>query len=1033
MVSEELARAQRLVGRILDDKFRLRGCIGIGGSGAVYKADQIALGRTVAVKILSEELTADPRLVKRFHDEALAASRLNHPNTVSVIDCGQTPDGLLYIVMEYLRGPTLTNLLSREHPLPVPRVLGIVIQVLAGIEEAHLAGVVHADLKCDNIVVEQRRTGQDQVKVVDFGIARLVNAPRDGEDRNICGTPEYMAPEIIAGAPPSFASDLYAVGIVLYELLAGQTPFVGGSAVDILTRHLKQEPPPLTQRGRERLGGVQALVNRALAKKPGDRFADAAEMRDALEETGRTLETALRPSPLADEVVCAGCGERASVRFRFCPECGQPRRALTATAEVPAPAPGGLPGPGGGVVEVEPGPLFPLPLVGRDVALDQLCDFLAGRTEAPALLLVGDPGSGRTALLREAYARCAEAAGLTIYQADADPSGLGATLYPMRALIATLLDLPPVCAREDLDAAAVARGMSPRDVPGLAELFGHPSELSELEPPIRRREIVAAAARTLAAEAERGATAVVFEDADRYDPPSLELVRRMAERRIGTARVIVVLDEEYARTWPADCVRVRLEPLDADDLAFLVGQLARAGMTGLPSILQLTDITGGVAGHVEHLLRFLAEGGDLEHAPTTMPDLVVARLGLLPRQTSLALQAAAVFGAEAALDATARLAALGELSREALAVAERGGLVVVDGELVRFSSVLIRDVVYDSTPAHVRRQLHVAAIDELVAQGAPPAVLGPHHEAAGHRAEAVTHLVAAGDQAARQLDERGAADLYQRALVQARHSLTAGDLSPATLVTVSIKLAEALRLVGELALARGVLHEAETWGDQGPRLSALLQRASGQLAAAETEPTAAIPHLQRAVGAAIATGDGELIAETYLDLAGVMIRVDKSTGARRELEEAIDMVTLGEGPGAGRGPRNLWRLTLKLAQLAMAEGDLARAVQLGELTLAHAQRVNARAGAARVQSLLAQCHDKLGDGVRADRHRRAAVEELRRMGDRRGTAELLLYGTSPGRTLMRISPEVLHEARELAHEVGWTEGEERARAASHER
>jgi len=133
MVSEELARAQRLVGRILDDKFRLRACIGIGGSGAVYKADQIALGRTVAVKILSEELTADPRLVKRFHDEALAASRLNHPNTVSVIDYGQTPDGLLYIVMEYLRGPTLTHLLAKEHPLPVVRVLGIVSQVLAGI------------------------------------------------------------------------------------------------------------------------------------------------------------------------------------------------------------------------------------------------------------------------------------------------------------------------------------------------------------------------------------------------------------------------------------------------------------------------------------------------------------------------------------------------------------------------------------------------------------------------------------------------------------------------------------------------------------------------------------------------------------------------------------------------------------------------------------------------------------------------------------------------------------------------------------
>jgi serine/threonine-protein kinase len=1022
MVSEELARAQRLVGRILDDKFRLRACIGIGGSGAVYKADQIALGRTVAVKILSEELTADPRLVKRFHDEALAASRLNHPNTVSVIDYGQTPDGLLYIVMEYLRGPTLTHLLSREHPLPLARILAIVSQVLSGIEEAHLAGVVHADLKCDNIVVDQRRSGQDQVKVVDFGIARLVNAPRDGEDRNICGTPEYMAPEIISGAPPSFASDLYAVGIVLYELISGQTPFVGGTAVDILTRQLKQEPPPLALGSREAGPALPALVARSLAKKPADRFGDAAQMRDAVEElVGIGLATTRIPT-ITDEVVCGGCGGRSSTSFRFCPECGQARQPVAPPIEVPLAL--------GALAEVAPPVVFPLPMVGRDAALDQVCDFLMGKSVAPALLVVGDPGSGRTKLLQEAYERVAEAAGVTVYQADADPSGLAGTLYPMRALVATILQLPPVCSRDDLDAAAAARGMSPRDVPGLAELFGHPSELSELEAPIRRREIVASASRALAVEAEHGPTAVTFEDADRYDPPSLELVRRMVERRGGNARVVVVLEEEHARTWPTDCIRVRLEPLDADDLAFIVGQMARSGQPGLPSVLQLTEITGGVPAHVEHLLRYLVEGGAVEHAPAALADLVAARLTTLPRDTLVALQSVAVFGTEAAPDSVARISALADGTTAALQVAAQQGLIQTTDDVLRFSGALVRDVVYDCTPAHVRRLLHVAAIDELVAQGAPAGVLGWHHEAANQRAEAVTHLVPAGDLAARQLDEAGASNLYQRALVAARHALTAGDLAPATLVTISIKLAEALRMTGELALARGVLHEAETWGDQGPRLSALLLRASGQLAAAENEPSAAVPHLQRSVGAAIATGDGELIGETYLDLAAVLIRTGKAAAARRELEEAIDMVTLGEGGDSARGPRNLWRLTLKLAQLAVTDQDFTRAVAVGRMTLTQAQRVNARAGAARVQSLLAQCHERLGNASDAEHHRREAVQELRRMGDRRGTAELLLYGTSPGRTLMRISPEVLHEARELAHEVGWTEGEERARAAT---
>lgn len=178
-VQEQVNRSLKLVGRVLGDKFRLTACIGIGGSGAVYKADQIALGRTVAVKLLNEELSADARMIRRFRDEAMSASRLNHPNCVSIIDYGQSPDGLLYLAMEYVKGPTLTQLLVNENPLPVDRVIDVVAQSLAGIEEAHLAGVVHADLKADNIIIDQRRADRDVVKIVDFGIARLVTGVRD--------------------------------------------------------------------------------------------------------------------------------------------------------------------------------------------------------------------------------------------------------------------------------------------------------------------------------------------------------------------------------------------------------------------------------------------------------------------------------------------------------------------------------------------------------------------------------------------------------------------------------------------------------------------------------------------------------------------------------------------------------------------------------------------------------------------------------------------------------------------------------------
>jgi hypothetical protein len=211
-----------------------------------------------------------------------------------------------------------------------------------------------------------------------------------------------MAPELIGGAPPSVATDLYAVGIVAYEMLTGQTPFVGGSAIDILSRQLKLEPRP-PGKVVAIASAIDELVMTALAKRPGDRYADAAAMRAA-------IAAQLTPARSSAGYVCAACGAQAAAEFRFCPECGQPRKALSTTAEMAA--------ANGALSEVRPSKTWPLALVGRDDELDRVIDFLAGRAIAPALLVIGDAGSGKTALLREAYDRVADAAGVTIYQAD---------------------------------------------------------------------------------------------------------------------------------------------------------------------------------------------------------------------------------------------------------------------------------------------------------------------------------------------------------------------------------------------------------------------------------------------------------------------------------------------------------------------------------------------------------------------------------------------------------------------------------------
>lgn len=1003
--SDDLARAMRMVGRVLDDKYRLRSCIGIGGSGAVYKADQIALGRTVAIKILREDLAADARLVKRFQDEALAASRLNHPNTVSIIDYGQTPEGLLYLVMEHLRGPTLTYLLARHKPLPVARVLDIIAQVLSGLEEAHLAGVVHADIKSDNIVVESRRTGVDQVKVVDFGIARLVTAPLEGEDRSVCGTPEYMAPELIAGAAPGFASDLYAVAVVMYELLIGETPFVGGSAVDILTRQLKLAAPAPSSKRSDIPAAVDDVVGRGLAKRTADRYSSAAEMRAAVEGAARGTRAA--PS---SEIECAACGARSLKPFRFCPECGHPRELSAPIAAADQPS------------QPSPPPIFPLPLVGREGAIKAVARYLTGVTDGVGLLVVGDAGTGRSAVLAAAYQKLGQADGLTIYQAGADPTGLASPLYPVRAVVATILQLPPVCGRDELDHAALDHGLAERDLPGLAELFGHPSELADLETVVRRREVIAAAVRVLISEAARGPTAVVFEDVEAYDEMSLDVLRELCNRSRGEVRIVATVDPVKAIAWGVRLLRVELGPLDRAEVATLAAHVATAGMTGAPNAALLYQATGGVPAHVDQLLHFVAEGGEAEGAPAALADLIAARLSTLDRDALIACQAVAVFGREAVRADAALVSSLGEAFDHALAQPTARGLLRDEGEVIGFTSALIRNVVYDATPARVRRELHAAAVEVVAASARSSAVIGHHHDAAGHRTAASRLLADAGDDYARQLDDAGAAALYQRALIDARAAVAAGELPPAAMVAISIRLADALRACERLPLARGVLTEAESWGELDPRLTALLLRASGHLAAAEKgQITAAVPFLEKAIGAAIASGDGNLIADAYVDLATVLIRIGKSAEATRELEEAIDLVTLGDGARSRRAPNHLWQVVIKLAQLAAAEGDHRRAAELAEVALLQAQRVHARVGAARAQSLLAGAYDRLGKPELAAGHRKAAVEELRRLGDRRATAELLLRATSTGGSLLRIDPASMREALQLAYESGWAE------------
>jgi serine/threonine protein kinase len=257
--------------------------LGSGGMGTVHSAVQRAQGTRVALKRPHPEFAADPHVSRRFRAEALAGGRLDHGNIARVIDFGGR-DGALFLVMEYVPGIGLDELVILEGPMEPRLAIEVCCQILAALEVAHTAGIIHADIKSGNIVVEPRTTAGPRVRLIDFGLARFCSEPELEGDRLLSGTPCYLAPELIRSGLPTVASDLYAAGVILYELLTGSTPFRGGSSEDILQRQLADAvvPPSLRSPEQDIPSALDDVVVRALAKDPAARFATAASFADAL-------------------------------------------------------------------------------------------------------------------------------------------------------------------------------------------------------------------------------------------------------------------------------------------------------------------------------------------------------------------------------------------------------------------------------------------------------------------------------------------------------------------------------------------------------------------------------------------------------------------------------------------------------------------------------------------------------------------------------------------------------------------------------
>ncbi|MFT5434000.1 MAG: serine/threonine protein kinase [Myxococcota bacterium] len=292
-----------LIGRTIGGRYRMDECIGRGGMGAVYRAVQLSVNRAVAIKILRPQFARNLDQVKRFQTEMRAASTLEHPHSIRVYDSGQSDDGALYMVTELLEGEPLSELLFREGRVAPERVVTVACQVLKSLSEAHARGIIHRDMKPENVFLKRVHGEDIFVKVLDFGIAKVVDATdeqRVTTTGTVVGTPLYMSPEQARGREVDHTTDLYSLGAVLWEMLAGEPPFKGDSAMAVMMAHVQAPLPPMRLDpdpllGRGGLNKLENLVIRCMAKDPGERPQSADELRAALEEC--VAQGVARPTP----------------------------------------------------------------------------------------------------------------------------------------------------------------------------------------------------------------------------------------------------------------------------------------------------------------------------------------------------------------------------------------------------------------------------------------------------------------------------------------------------------------------------------------------------------------------------------------------------------------------------------------------------------------------------------------------------------------------------------------------------------------
>jgi tetratricopeptide (TPR) repeat protein len=861
-----LPRARELaVSEVLDGKYRILGTLGAGGMGNVYAARRLALGDAVAIKTLLPGLDSSETR-RRFLREAQAAASIRHPNVIQILDFGGT--GMPYLVMELVEGPTLGDELRTHGPLEVERGLRVFGELCAAVEAGHRRGIVHRDLKPGNVMLAQHGGVRETVKVLDFGIAKIEDAPIT-QDGAVLGTFQYLAPEQLRGEPASAGSDVWALGVVLYEMLTGRLPFAGKTPAATLFAIASGQHPRARDVRADIPEEIDAAIERALADDPSAR-PSARDLAAILGNPLPSIDAHSRPSRWSSADESGPAAPIDPLRASIAPVYGA-TIGHDATALFDA-------------------PLRDHPMVGRDVELRALYDAWtsAVRGEGKVALITGESGIGKTRLATELLNWARTQGGHVRRGVFFDYEG------SQPRPLATFLDM--LGEGEIIDDLA-APADKWRSFQRIADLFlnlrGNEPLVLLFEDLHWARaldlELIVHLHRSLSREP------VLFVATARIDASHPELQKFLTQ--LGSARTLSLVElsplaGDTIRGWLAAALGdVRIRPND-------VRKLERA--------------TGGNPYFLEELLRHLVVLGRIRRdetswtcaslddltLPATLASVVRAQIDSLGERSRDVLETAAVIGDEFFFDT---LRAATELDEDTLDEvvdrAVRRGLLTEEGATsgndYRFVSDTTRRVLYDAMSPRRRRRLHRKVVDALHVRYATSLrtlarILCYHHHAVGDFAEALSFGVQAAEDDLRAHDvDRAEASIRRARDAETALRASSGALDHLALAKLDLLEGTVAVRLGQHDRARTTLRRVLEGSKPAElRLEARLELAQMHLGTGDIEP--ALEEASAAIGLARTTSDFARMQYARIVHAGLLSRVGRVDAAVAELRAVIE-------------------------------------------------------------------------------------------------------------------------------------------------